>query len=159
MEGRTNTVHQKWCSRHHLQVLGMAHYEAMPSTSSVCGESQQSYRSQEVEVMPAIQTKLNSDQADQITTWLWASLAPGELFLCCVHCTDHPRPKLEACDTETQPWRNQPASTTLSTHTRLLGVGVRGERFPGRTEVVQGAASPTLKFTPRSILTAPLGQG
>ena len=42
----------------------MARYEAVPSTSSVCGESQQSDRSQEVEVMPAIQTKPNSsDQA------------------------------------------------------------------------------------------------
>lgn len=125
----------------------MAHYEAVPSASSVCGESQQSYRSQEVEVMPAIQTKLNSsDQADQITTWLWASLAPpGELFLCCVHCTDCTQdPSWKHVTQRCSPGGTRLPRTTLSTHTRLLGVGVRGQRFPGENwRWSRGAASPT----------------
>ena len=114
----------------------------MPSTSSVCGESQQSDRSQEVEVMPAIQTKPNSsDHAGRTTTWLCASLAPlGELFLCCVHCT--------TC-TQDPSWkhvtqRRSPRGThlpwaTLSTHIEAPWSGCQGREVSrGKLKVVQG---------------------
>ena len=141
----------------------MAHYEAVPSASSVCGESQQSDRIQEVEIMPAIQTKPNSsDQAGRTTTWLCASLAPlGELFLCCVHCTDCTQdPSWKHVTQRRSPGGTRLPRTTLSTHMRFLGVGARGERFPGENwRWSRGASNPTPQIHTQVHLDSSSGPG